>query len=371
MDRGSERCSFLDGLRGWAALAVLFCHLFAEVFFVDRDTLAAPQFLNQILLFDGNAAVCLFFVISGFSLSIAYVRHADWSSLARVAAGRYPRLALPVLAACTLTFFLLISGLIPPPELRPEPLGDYLVFKPTVGNLLSSSLYNTFFQYSGEKTYITPLWTLPIELMGSIIIFSLLAAFGRLRYRLWLYFLALIASALWDPYYAGFVAGLIIAEWYHRAGQWTGAPPWLALGLFGVGWLVPIAFGLGHLMLTIGAMAALCAGVVWSEPLRLFFENRTSRFLGHISFPLYLTHAPVIFSFSAWLSGWLMPLSWGLRTTHLVIGVLTAPLALLVAVVFSPINDAATLLSRLFGEHMVLGARAALRRVTMRVFPAT
>ena len=82
------RLRFLDGLRGWAAVVVLLHHVFidglpANGFMADRTLWAKVFFVN------GTLAVCVFFVISGFSLSIRYLDRGDGGTLARIAAGRY------------------------------------------------------------------------------------------------------------------------------------------------------------------------------------------------------------------------------------------------------------------------------------------
>jgi peptidoglycan/LPS O-acetylase OafA/YrhL len=61
------RLRFLDGLRGWAAVVVLLHHVFvdglpANALMADRSLWAKVFFLN------GTLAVCVFFVISGFSI---------------------------------------------------------------------------------------------------------------------------------------------------------------------------------------------------------------------------------------------------------------------------------------------------------------
>src|ERR1700758_3060585 len=85
MERGATRFRFLDGLRGWAAVVVLLHHLFvdglpANSLMADRVLWAKVFFLNGIL------AVSVFFVISGFSLSIRYLETGDGKALSRVAA---------------------------------------------------------------------------------------------------------------------------------------------------------------------------------------------------------------------------------------------------------------------------------------------
>src|SRR5271165_4016056 len=105
------RLRFLDGLRGWAAV-VLLHHVFidglpANGFMADRSLWAKVFFVN------GTLAVCVFIVISGFSLSIRYLDRGDGGTLARIAAGRYLRLAVPIFAICAITHALLVFGVIP------------------------------------------------------------------------------------------------------------------------------------------------------------------------------------------------------------------------------------------------------------------
>lgn len=105
------RYVFLDGLRGWASVAVMFYHLFIEVFPYSRPV---ARFLAHLLPFNGTVAVYSFFVISGFSLSISYIRKPDNLALARMGVSRYPRLAIPILAACTVVYLMMLVGAILP-----------------------------------------------------------------------------------------------------------------------------------------------------------------------------------------------------------------------------------------------------------------
>lgn len=100
----------------------------------DRTLWAKVFFVN------GTLAVCVFFAISGFSLSIRYLDRGDGGALARIAAGRYLRLAVPIFAICAITHALLVFGVIPPPALRPPPLDAFLTFTPTLEQLFVPAL---------------------------------------------------------------------------------------------------------------------------------------------------------------------------------------------------------------------------------------
>jgi peptidoglycan/LPS O-acetylase OafA/YrhL len=158
-DQRPTRFRFLDALRGWAAIVVLLHHIFidglpANSFMADRI------FWTKVFFMNGTFAVCLFFVISGFSLSISYLRTGDERGLARMAAGRYLRLALPIFAICAITYVLLVLGTIPPAAQRPSPLDTFATFTPTIKGLLEFSLFKTFVSQSSADNYNPPLWTM-------------------------------------------------------------------------------------------------------------------------------------------------------------------------------------------------------------------
>src|SRR6185369_5464055 len=96
----SERLAFLDGIRGWCSMVVLVFNLF-----VDQGLRATPE-ASQLMKFfflNGPFAVCVFFVISGFSLSIGTLTRRSTDVLIRMAAGRYFRLVVPIFAICFIT----------------------------------------------------------------------------------------------------------------------------------------------------------------------------------------------------------------------------------------------------------------------------
>jgi peptidoglycan/LPS O-acetylase OafA/YrhL len=121
-DQHPMRFGFLDGLRGWAAVIVLFHHVFVDGL-PANDFMADRLFWARIFFMNGTFAVCLFFVISGFSLSISYLQTGDERGLARMAAGRYVRLAIPIFAICSITYLLLALNIIPPFRGKAAPAG--------------------------------------------------------------------------------------------------------------------------------------------------------------------------------------------------------------------------------------------------------
>ncbi len=347
MESGPQRLRFLDGVRGWAAVVVLLYHIFidglpANSFMADRALWGKVFFLN------GTLAVCVFFVVSGFSLSVRYLETGDGGALARIAAGRYLRLALPIFAICAITHALLLLGMIPPVAQRPSPLDLFVAFTPTIKGLLTFSLLNVFVSYSVAETYDPPLWTMSYEFFGSFMVLAIVAIMRSWRLRTWTLGALIVALAACQSFFALFVAGILIASLLPQFDRWKSANlagAGLAVaGLFLI--LLPHAwFGLVY----VAGVTCLTSGVTLCTPVRRLFENKLSDFLGWISFPLYLVQTAVIYSFS--LRGLDVLASFGFEPSaqRWIVGAATVPVAIFFAIVFCPVNDMAVMLSRRFG----------------------
>jgi peptidoglycan/LPS O-acetylase OafA/YrhL len=363
MERGSVRFRFLDGLRGWAAVVVLLHHLFidglpANSFMADRALWAKVFFLN------GTLAVSVFFVISGFSLSIRYLETGDGRALGRIAAGRYLRLALPIFAICAVTYVLLVSGLIPPAAQRPSPLDQFLGFMPSVDGLLSFSLLKVFVAYSGAESD-PPLWTMTYEFFGSFMVFALIAYLRPSRLRTLLLAVLFLLLTVLQTYFALFVAGILIADLFPRIGASTAANRAGAL-LCGAGILLIALPHAWFAAVYLGGGVCLTAGAVFCAPVRRFFESRLSSFLGWVSFPLYLVQAAVIYALAPRGLDLLASYGFAPETQRWLLDFALIPIAFLWAIAFCPVNDFATAASRRFGASVVafrddLGARWARR----------
>jgi peptidoglycan/LPS O-acetylase OafA/YrhL len=363
----TERFRFLDGLRGWAAVVVLLHHVFidglpANGLMADRILWAKVFFLN------GTLAVCVFFVISGFSLSIRYLDGGHGGALARIASGRYLRLALPILAICAITHALLLLGAIPPAAQRPPPLDALLTFAPTLQHLLSFSLLKVFVAYSGAETYDPPLWTMSYELYGSFLVFAVVALLRRSQLRTLMLGVLFVALAALQSFLTLFVAGILIADLFLRgprpaAANLTGAALCVAgllLILLPSTWFGPVY---------IGGATCLTAGAVFNMPVRRFFESRLSGFLGWISFPLYLVQAAVIYALAPRGLALMASLELTPEMQRWIVGVAMLPIAVLCALAFCPINDAAVALSRRFGAGFVALCDDIRRRLARQNHP--
>ena len=300
-----KRLDYIEGIRGWAALVVL-------VFHFTRETFGAsfPVYHSIWLhfLLDGPLAVYVFFILSGDALSTTFLKTQDFSFLARMVVKRYFRLAGPILAACLMVYILMKAGLHFNREAAvivqaEDWLGAFINFPPSLLRAIKYGLLDVFFEHSKEKSYVPFLWPMSIELYGSFMLFAFLAIFTKLKRPL----LLLLIAATWltalGSFFALFFVGLCFAAWRD-------------LGVFNrplcVRWSTPliiIAIVADSILMELNAkppqasiLIAVCLvfGLYSNQHCLTFFSNKLSRYLGRISFPLYLTHFAVLISFTSW-----------------------------------------------------------------------
>jgi len=290
-----KRIPFLDGIRGWGALVVLLYHVFVDGFPLSHQSQMA---LSRVFLFNGPLAVWLFFIVSGFSLSIAFVRDRDRMGLLKLAYGRYARLAVPILFFAMMMLLCVRAGMVPGVNDRPDRFKAILVVTPTLASTARFALVDVFFNYSDVTTMIPPLWTMPIELAGSVLVFSFCALVGTRSWRLAAYVFALGVAVIRPglTYYGAFVAGMIFAESY----DWpvVAQSVWRPLLIFILGALLAVSLPTGSARLYLLVAVLMFYGMMRCRPLKTMLESRVSRFLGRISFSLYLFHAIVLWTFS-------------------------------------------------------------------------
>lgn len=290
------RLKFLDGLRGWGAVIVLLYHVFTDS--LPADTNFAEK-LKLFLPFNGVMAVFVFFVVSGFSLSVRYLADGDIRRWLKIAAGRYLRLAIPIFAACLLVHIVMVCGLVDPPGERLVNFRRFFNFDPTVGHLLNFSLFDVFFHYSSLDTYIGPLWTMSPELFGSFIVLVAVVICRPLPFRS-LFLLALAGLIVWlaptdstVAVLALFPVGAAMADWFNR-GWLDAVPKPVGFMLLLIGCLVPVLLPAGVANWGLIGTSSLTLGCIAVARTRNWLSGPVSAHLGKISFPLYLMHGPVI-----------------------------------------------------------------------------
>jgi peptidoglycan/LPS O-acetylase OafA/YrhL len=329
--------AFLDGLRGLAAVIVVIDH-FAISFF-QRATDASiklahvPLLENAILqtplhiLVSGNFAVCIFFVLSGFVLSAKFFATRDRRVVAASAWRRYIRLELPIFASVLLSFLLMMSPLLYNQAAASVTGSSWLRDLWTIAPSLPDALYHATIGVfiDAKSQYNTVLWTMQVELVGSFLVFALLFAVGRWRYRFWVY--TALTVVLFHSYLLCFVAGVALCDWRTNRStklqlakrSWiplltisllAGAVP---VGLLAGTWFSVLPEWIGYGMDVPTRMhilgAILLVFVLIATPkLQQVLAVRPFRYLGRVSFGLYLTHLLVMGALSCWLFVLLEPL---------------------------------------------------------------
>ncbi|KAK1712893.1 acyltransferase family-domain-containing protein [Colletotrichum acutatum] len=227
--------AYLDGLRGVAAFVVYIFH-FSYLWFPDLRWgygFAGHQMFWQMpivrALHSGRASVTVFFVISGFVLTLKTVsmihkRKMDQalSALAGSAFRRPFRLYLPIFASTFIIALLVYGG-----EYVRDPSGAPV---PPRGPSLDQQLQHWFWstvnlmnpfraivnrENMKGSEYDGHLWTIPVEFKGSLLVFFLLLIFARAKR--WVHMVGVTGITLWlvhigDWDQALFCAGLLLAE---------------------------------------------------------------------------------------------------------------------------------------------------------------
>lgn len=307
---GAKREYFpsLDGLRGFAALAVMFAHI----------DMMAGKATGRDEIISGQLAVDIFFVMSGFVMSHSYLgRPVKWAEFAKARFARIYPLHIATSAALVAMAFVgsLVFAIAPPAQ--------YTSPQEAIEEVMLLSALPGFM----PMVWNTPSWSISIEWWMYFTLFPFLAYFGRKA--------NLVA------------AGFCLIALYAALGLWLDmidaermTRGWVAVARgtvgFSCGWLVWRAWRETMWKLS-GAITDACAAVIclawfiapvleisdgWPVfPLIVFFvfglcrgEGRVAKalscgplvWLGEISYSIYLTHMVV-----------LVPLQYVLRPLHL------------------------------------------------------
>jgi peptidoglycan/LPS O-acetylase OafA/YrhL len=361
---GTSRVGYLDGIRGWAALSVVVYHATWELL---RDLNPAPRQTKFILINDGKFAVLVFFVLSGFALSTGFFRTNRADIVRHLALRRYIRLAVPIAAVTLLAIALSKSGLFfneAAAQIARYKV-DWLRFQYSHVDFSAEAakyiLYHVYVLTDGNR-YGPFLWTMSWEMQGSFLVFGLLLLIrirGAERF-LW-YIVALTLTLNTNSPFACFIFGVMLADF--EAG-WLGAyvqerarlTGLIGLLLFAgaaayrwsVEWLGPYG-GIVDMV----AATMVIAGVVLSRHLQTLFQWRVSRYLGAVSFPLYLCHALVLCSVGSWLIVALHTADYPTSTIFLVVPAAVIAGSLVLATLLLPVERLAISIARRFSVMMM------------------
>lgn len=345
-----RRIHALDGLRGVAAVVVLIHHVLLFIPFLARlEHGGAPDGLAQYLLGEtplrivwaGDEAVILFFVLSGFALAAPVLQNPRfrWSAYYP---SRIVRLYVPVIGAVALSIAVLATAPL-------AVAATAAAFAPRPGTIDVLSVLRDATLVSSPTALNNPMWSLHYELAFSLLL--PLYALGARRIRrpgVAAFVMIAISTAgvvTHTPllqFMPVFALGVLYARHRRPVSEWVQhtfealpfAGPVSALAaaaLLPVMWY-PLPASLhviaGWPVLLVAAATLLVLAAEWA-PLRSVLSGAVARRLGRLSFSLYLTHMPVLLGLHALLG-----------TDHTVLLLVVGPpITIAVAVVFQRIVE--------------------------------
>lgn len=394
------RLDYIDSLRGIAAVQVLLSHAMLAFFLgVAMASPASGRLVGYLaasplfFLMDGASAVCIFFVLSGYVLTPLFTHSRAKSGT--LVGSRFLRLAIPAVAACGFSalLFQLLGGdnLAASALAKSEWLADG--WRPSadlwfVRDALDNGLILGFQgasipQWFGfpaalltpmADSYVTPLWTLSVEFYGSLFVLFLA------RTRSWA-LIVLAAVVLSRTYLLCFLLGHVAARLdlggKRQLAPWPAAAAAAAVGmaicLASHFWSPQAAVAFckqssqllppcplakpAYLMRVYGA-ALFTVGLMQCAPVRRLLAHKGLRALGRLSFPIYLTHWPIIFGVGSFALLVLAP--WvGTLPARLLALVLCVALTIVAARCFEPVDQLALRVSRIWRRQNVGGGPVA------------
>nr|DAE48845.1 MAG TPA: acyltransferase family protein [Caudoviricetes sp.] len=321
MKNTTDRLVVLEGMRGLAALIVVVYHsiLAFHPAFVGRyidDPSVSIAGTPLFSFINGTAAVAFFFTLSGFVLVYRAIDNQNVAPINRNLMRRWPRLAMPVVAV-TVTSWLLFQfnaysyveagNISQSGWLRDFGSSPAIPIDKPLSDAAMEGLFFTFFR--GDYNYVTALWTMHYEFIGSFIVFGLayfiIAVKADRALSLYAIGVVTVLASIISPWYLCFTLGVVIALFQRNVKE---NPPFKAFAIIAsiylMGYFNPIGWywylgGVHHVYVYAVASTLL----IWAFlPSRVDgWLARLFAMLGELSFPIYLAHMLVITSVGSWL----------------------------------------------------------------------
>ncbi len=335
MQKAINKISYLDGIRGVAAFIVLIHHFllafYPAYYTFDESTTHLNNWdvkfgrsLYSVFV-NGNFCVFIFFVLSGLVLSRNYFGRHSREVLISGAQRRFIRLYIPVAFTICLAAIMMKAGLFfnHPVSIIAHSewwFANQWAFTNVWEQFYQCMLYKTMFTI--DSTFDTAMWTMSIEFYCSLFVFAFLALTHGTRNRITMLLLCILYSYYTNnPFLSAFCLGISLnytdAAAPRLSRRFTVIAPviLLVLGL-GLG-SFPSNGNIHHTFYGrtpdfilfyfnanwfhgLGAYLVVLSFLI-SPRLQRFISLRLFRFLGYISFALYLLHPLVIGSVGSYL----------------------------------------------------------------------
>ncbi len=342
------RIKYIEGMRGLAALIVVFGHTIAAFYPVlfpypavlplSLDDLTTQPILVKAFVFspltifyNGISAVMIFMIVSGYVVSYNCFHNKDENYITASFFKRYFRLTIPVLFSCIISYFLLKVGAfsnIKASWASHSPwLTQFYNCDADFFNMVKFVLYDEYAaHYEQLLCYGTILWMMYALLLGSFLIYAFYALFARASSRLRIFIYIALIIIFNKSLLLAVILGMILFDMdAHNVFQNVNKFILLIMLLLGTylasyiradfpfytildidfmkkyfgdwGSLLGFYYIIGAFLLFF-ALSRLSLS-------RKVFSSKVAVYLGKISFSLYLLHFIVICSLSSYIFRWL------------------------------------------------------------------
>lgn len=307
-----------ESIRGLACLAVVFSHLSLSFFpyLHHFDTEATTDSSLQYFIhhspfafwYSGTAAVFLFFVLSGFVLSYAILRKPEQAKakIKTMLIKRYPRLAIPAVCSCLLVWIVFQCFNIDSSHANGW-FQTYVTQDISLKHALYEGTIGSFLFAESDVNWV--LWTMHIELMGSLVLFLLLYLY-KTQKALFFIGSVLFPALAWYFKGEGFFLGIlsfVIGIYYYLYGRplkLYQAVPMFVFGLYLAGahnsswsyqWLMHLIGERTYDYSNFFAGVIIVYSILMSAQLSQKLDQKVLVWLGKLSFSIYLIHLILLY----------------------------------------------------------------------------
>src|SRR5450432_1874101 len=338
----------LDGLRGVASILVVIFHVL--------ETFSGGNRFKQIIN-HGYLAVDFFFLLSGFVVAYAYDdrwgKMTQWDFYKRRLIRLQPMVVMGSLIGAALFYFQASPTVFP--EIAGTPVWKMLLMMLIGCTLIPVPLSMDIRGWSEMHPLNGPAWSLFFEYIANILYALIVRRFSKLLLSVFVTLAALMLIQYlvtskngdliggWslnpEQLYIGFTrvlfpffSGVLLCRigkliWLKNAFWWSGLLIIIMLSIPRIGdehhvWMNGIYESL-CLIVVFPLIVSIGAG----GELHSARSEKICNFLGEISYPLYITHYPLIYLFTAWVTNNKVPLG----TTGLLMGLLVVITSLVIA----------------------------------------
>jgi peptidoglycan/LPS O-acetylase OafA/YrhL len=334
------RITYLDGLRGAAALMVVVHHFalsfYPGLYWPDPSQMHTGNQIEGMIhgtplsiVTNGGLAVAVFLVMSGYVLMMHFVKKGVvGEALAQFSVSRFMRFFGLLLSVNLLAFLIILAGGGFNQQAGALTGSGWLASQwqliPSLITALTQSVTTMFYMYPIGAVYNSSAWTMPLFFLGGLLVALLYLVTYPLRWK-WVIYALVLVILLRGNYYL-LVVGMMLYEFGKVSRKWMTHPVaegilLLTLIYFGgypyfpstaavsewYAWLPSLSFTYTSTFYHGMAAVALMLLVMYSGWVQRLFSWKVLSYFGSRSFSLYVLHVVLILSLSSWLFLRLIP----------------------------------------------------------------